>query len=164
MYVAIVGALKMNSDSMESVKILLDRVISTFSNIELSRECLPTFQLRDAELKLRRVRDRHFPDGYFSGSMWDILLELDRAERGGRKYAVSDVGIDSRIPHTTALRYLVTLESDGMILREQDPNDRRRTYVKLTAKSRTAIDQSFNETIDHMPPQHVAGFGQLRSV
>ncbi len=154
----------MNIDSIESVKILLDRVISTFSNIELSRDHLPTFQLRDAELKLRRMRDRHFPEGYFSGSMWDILLELDRAERGGRKYAVSDVGIDSRIPNTTALRYLVTLESDGMIVREQDPNDRRRTYVKLTAKSRAAIDQSFNDTIGQMPPQYESGFGQLRSV
>lgn len=154
----------MNNESIESVKILLDRVISTFTKIELGREYLPTFQLRDAELKLRRVRDRHFPNGYFSGSMWDILLELDRAERGGRKYVVSDVGIDSRIPNTTALRYLATLESDGMILREQDPNDGRRTYVKLTATSRAAIDQSFNDTIGQMPPQHEAGFGQLRSV
>jgi DNA-binding MarR family transcriptional regulator len=151
-------------DSMDNIKKLLDRVISTLSSIELSREYLPTFQLRDAELKLRRARDKYFPDGYFSGSVWDILLELDRAERGGRKYAVSDVGIDSRIPHTTALRYLLTLESDGMLVREQDPNDRRRTYVMLTAKSRTAIEQSFNETIGRMPPQHESEFGQLRSV
>jgi DNA-binding MarR family transcriptional regulator len=157
----IMGASEMNGDSIESVKILLDRVISTFSNIELGREHLPTFQLRDAELKLRRVRDRHFPEGYFSGSMWDILLELDRAERSGRKYAVSDVGIDSRIPNTTALRYLVTLESDGMIQREQDPNDRRRTHVKLTAKCRAAINQSFNDTIGQMPPQREPGFGQI---
>lgn len=150
----------MKTDSIESVKVLLDRVISTFSNIELNREHLPTFQLRDAELKLRRIRDRHFPEGYFSGSMWDILLELDRAERGGQKYAVSDVGIDSRIPLTTALRYLVTLEHDGMIVRELDPNDRRRTHVTLTARSRAAIDQSFNETLSQMPPHHEAEFGR----
>lgn len=163
MHVISVGVLKMNNDSFESVKILLDRVISTFSNIELGREHLPTFQLRDAELKLRRVRGRHFPEGYFGGSIWDILLELDRAERGGRKYAVSDVGIDSRIPNTTALRYLVTLESDGMILREQDPNDRRRTHVKLTAKCRAAINQSFNDTIGQMPPQHETELAPLRA-
>jgi DNA-binding MarR family transcriptional regulator len=162
-YVIIVGALNMNNDSIESVKILLDRVISTFSNIELGREHLPTFQLRDAELKLRRVRDRYFPDGYFGGSIWDILLELDRAERCGRKYAVSDVGIDSRIPNTTALRYLMTLEADGMIAREQDPNDRRRTHVKLTAKCRAAINQSFNDTIGNMPPQHETGLPQLHT-
>jgi DNA-binding MarR family transcriptional regulator len=151
----------MNSDPMENVKNLLDRVISTFSHIELSRGHLPTFQLRDAELKLRRARDRHFPDGYFSGSMWDMLLELDRAERGGRKYTVSDVGLGSKIPNTTALRYLVTLERDGMITREHDPKDRRRTYVKLTAKCRAAIDQCFSDTIGQMPPQRESAFGRI---
>jgi DNA-binding MarR family transcriptional regulator len=151
----------MNSDPMESVKNLLDRVISTFSHIELSRGYLPMFQLRDAELKLRRVRGRHFPDGYFSGSIWDILLELDRAERGGQRYVVSDVGIGSKIPNTTALRYLVILESDGMITRENDPKDRRRTYVKLTAKCRAAIDQCFSDTIGQMPPQREPEFGRI---
>lgn len=153
----------MSSDSIENVKILLDRVILTFSKIELKHDQLPTFQLREAELKLRRNRDRHFPEGYFSGSIWDILLELDCAERCGRKYAISDVGIGSKIPLTTALRYVVTLENDGMIVRELDPNDRRRAYVTLTAKSRAAIDQCFNETLSQMPPHHEAEFGQSRA-
>jgi DNA-binding MarR family transcriptional regulator len=139
---------------MKNVRTLLDKVISTFTSIELTQGRSPSFQLREAELKLRRAREKYFPDGYFNGSLWDILLELDHAERFGWRYSVSDVGIDSKIPLTTALRYLLTLECDGMIVRTLDPQDRRRTHVTLTAKARAAIEQSFNETIDRMSPQN----------
>jgi DNA-binding MarR family transcriptional regulator len=145
--------------SIECVKTLLDQVISTFSRIESTRDHLPTFQLRDAELKLRRNRDEHFPESYFSGSIWDILLELDRAERQGLTYVVSDIGIAANIPPTTALRFLGILENDKMIVRTPDPKDRRRVNVSLTAKARAAIDQSFNDTISQMSPQHERQIG-----
>jgi DNA-binding MarR family transcriptional regulator len=155
---------EVSTETIENVKTLLDKVISTFANIELAQGQLPTFQLREAELKLRRAREKYFPDGYFNGSLWDILLELDRAERRGSRYSVSDVGVDSKIPLTTALRYLVTVECDGMIVRTVDPKDRRRTHVTLTAEARAAIDQSFNDTISRMSPQHEGQIGYLREI
>ena len=136
----------MTVEAFSDVKALLDRVISTFSVIELKRGSLPIFQLRDAELKLRRVRDRHFPEGYFGASAWDVLLELDRAERLGRCYCISDVGIDAKIPLTTALRYLLRLEKDGYIARQCDPTDRRRVFVRLTDHGRMLLNQIFDET------------------
>jgi DNA-binding MarR family transcriptional regulator len=111
-------------------------------------------KLRSAELMLRRVRDKYFPEGYFASSMWDILIEIDCAARQGQKYSASEVGLDAKIPLTTALRYLAILESDGMILRTNDPANRRRTFVSLTMKGRSALDESFNETMRLMEKQH----------
>jgi DNA-binding MarR family transcriptional regulator len=144
----------MTIDAFNDVKALLDRVISTFSVIELKRGSLPVFQLREAELKLRRVRDRHFPEGYFGGSAWDLLLELDRAERFGHRYSVTDIGIDAKIPPTTALRYLLALEKDGHIARHSDPADRRRVFVRLTDQGRSLLDQIFDETIRSVSPRN----------
>jgi DNA-binding MarR family transcriptional regulator len=97
----------------------------------------------DAELRLRRRRERTFNLGYFGDAAWDILLELERAQRMGHKIAITDIGVESRIPLTTVLRYLTRLEKDGLITRRVDPNDRRRVFVALTSDGYRRLCQSF---------------------
>lgn len=86
----------------------------------------------DAELRLRRRREYMFDITYFGDAAWDMLLELERAQRMGHNIAVTDIGVESRIPLTTVLRYLARLENDGLVSRRTDPNDRRRVFVSLT--------------------------------
>jgi DNA-binding MarR family transcriptional regulator len=97
----------------------------------------------DAELRLRRRRERAFNISYFGDAAWDILLELERAQRMGQKIAITDIGVESRIPLTTVLRYLTRLEKDGLITRRVDPNDRRRVFVALTQEGYRRICDAF---------------------
>jgi len=61
----------------------------------------------------------------------------------GHKIAITDIGVESRIPLTTVLRYLTRLEKDGLITRRVDPNDRRRVFVALTSDGYRRLCQSF---------------------
>lgn len=97
----------------------------------------------DAELRLRRRRERAFNISYFGDAGWDILLELERAQRMGHKIAITDIGVESRIPLTTVLRYLTRLERDGFVNRKADPNDRRRIFVSLTTEGYRRICETF---------------------
>ncbi|RJT25671.1 MarR family transcriptional regulator [Chakrabartia godavariana] len=97
----------------------------------------------DAELRLRRRRERAFSVNYFGDAAWDIVLELERAQRMGHNLAITDIGVESRIPLTTVLRYLTRLEKDGFIHRKVDPTDRRRVFVTLTQLGYDLVCQSF---------------------
>lgn len=97
----------------------------------------------DAELRLRRRRERAFSVNYFGDAAWDIVLELERAQRMGHNLAITDIGVESRIPLTTVLRYLTRLEKDGFIVRKVDPTDRRRVFVTLTQTGYDLVCQSF---------------------
>ena len=97
----------------------------------------------DAELRLRRRREYMFDITYFGDAAWDMLLELERAQRMGHKIAITDIGVESRIPLTTVLRYLTRLEKDGLITRRVDPNDRRRVFVALTPDGYRQLCASF---------------------
>jgi DNA-binding MarR family transcriptional regulator len=97
----------------------------------------------DAELRLRRRRERAFTVNYFGDAAWDIVLELERAQRMGMNLAITDIGVESRIPLTTVLRYLTRLEKDGYITRKVDPTDRRRVFVSLTALGYRQVCEAF---------------------
>jgi DNA-binding MarR family transcriptional regulator len=131
---------------ISEAKAMLADIRRSLAIIEERLIIAPIAELRDAELKLRRMRDSVFPIGYFGDAAWDILLELDRAFRNNRSYAVTDAGIDAKIPLTTALRYLAKLERDGLVERRPDPYDRRRAFIALTAQGQDCMDRIFAET------------------
>jgi DNA-binding MarR family transcriptional regulator len=99
--------------------------------------------LRDLEIQLRKMRYIHFPRGYFSDVAWDILLDLDKFAESGAECAITDIGVESRIPLATILRYLSKLENDGFIRRTPDKRDLRRSIVSLTDDGRRALDRTF---------------------
>lgn len=90
-------------------------------------------------LRLRRYRERLFPPGLFADPAWDILLDLLIAERAGRKVSVTSACLGSGAPATTALRWISTLSTHGLIEKRQDTTDRRRAYLSLTDPARSAL-------------------------
>ena len=84
---------------------------------------------------LRRSRDESFGAGLFSEPAWDLLLHLFVAGAEGRRESVSSACDGTAAPATTALRKLRQLEEGGWILREGDPEDARRSFVRLSPQA-----------------------------
>ena len=62
---------------------------------------------------------------------WDMLLDLF-VNRGRRLVTVSSACLAARVPQTTALRWLKTIEGRGLVRRNAHPSDQRSSYVELT--------------------------------
>jgi len=104
-----------------------------------------------AELALRTYRDRRrraeiFGDETLFGEpAWDILLDLFVAGEKGKRVAVTSACIGSGVPSTTALRWLNVLEMRNLVEREEDLQDARRSFVRLTPKARDLIADYFTQ-------------------
>lgn len=57
---------------------------------------------------------------------------------------MSSACIGSAAPATTGLRWLGVLADEGLIVRENDPEDHRRVLVRLTARGITAMERFFD--------------------
>lgn len=96
-------------------------------------------------LVARRARAKFFPDGLFADPAWDILLDLLMTKLDGQRVTVSNLCVASNVPPTTALRWIKTLEEDGLASRRADPLDGRRFFIELTMKAETALRNYFSE-------------------
>lgn len=83
----------------------------------------------------RRIRTNYFRSDLFGEPGWDILLDLFIQQRVGRRISVTAACIGSGAATTTALRYLNLLIEDGLVQREGDPTDGRRSWLKLTPEA-----------------------------
>ncbi len=82
----------------------------------------------------RRTRGLLFGDeNLFGEPAWDLLLDLFIAAKERKRVPVTSACIGAAVPTTTALRWLALLEERGLILREADPTDARRIFVRLSA-------------------------------
>ena len=94
---------------------------------------------------LRRKRAAIFgnPD-LFGEPAWDILLDLYIAHAEGKPVSVSSACIGSAAPPTTGLRWLGVLAEEGLLQRENDPDDNRRVMVRLSPAGITAMERFFD--------------------
>ncbi|WP_338468091.1 winged helix DNA-binding protein [Novosphingobium sp. ZN18A2] len=89
----------------------------------------------------RRRRDRFFPTDLFGEPSWDILLDLFIASRESRRVPTTSACIGAHVPPTTALRWLRILESRGLVEREGDRSDGRRTFVRLSTQGLKIMEE-----------------------
>jgi hypothetical protein len=94
-------------------------------------------------IKLRRLREQHFPAGLFADPGWDILLDLYAAKLERKSVSVSSLCIAAAVPPTTALRWVTTMTEQGALVRKQDPNDARRVFIELSADSEERLSAFF---------------------
>lgn len=94
-----------------------------------SKEDLQGFA--SALLKAGQSRSKFFDAQILSGPAWSILMDLTAAGLKGELVATSSACVSADVPFTTALRHLNQLVSAGLVRREIDPTDKRRTLLSL---------------------------------
>jgi len=95
----------------------------------------------------RRRRDRFLSTDLFGEPTWDILLDLYVATREDRRVPTTSACIGAHVPPTTALRWLRILEARGLVEREEDGRDGRRTFVRLTDRGLAAMEAFLRSTV-----------------
>ena len=93
--------------------------------------------LRLARHTYRRRRSRilFFEESLFGEPAWDLLFDLFIAAKERKRVPVTSACIGAAVPTTTALRWLALLEDRSLVVREADPTDARRIFVRLTAEA-----------------------------
>lgn len=94
-------------------------------------------------LSARRARNAHFAEGLFADPAWDILLDLLISKMTQARVSVSSVCLAANVPPTTALRWIKTLEFEGLLERKADPFDGRRFFLEITTKAQRSLEQYF---------------------
>jgi DNA-binding MarR family transcriptional regulator len=94
-------------------------------------------------LKLRRRRESFFDSNLFADPAWDILLDLYAAKLESKKVSVSSLCIAASVPPTTALRWISTMTEDGQLMREHDPDDARRVFIRLSDSTEESLRAYF---------------------
>jgi len=91
----------------------------------------------------RHARARFFDGELFSDPAWDMLLDLTAAHGEGQRVSVTSLCIAANVPATTALRWLKQMVDSGLFVRGEDPSDRRRAFIALSASSLDAMSRYF---------------------
>ena len=98
-------------------------------------------------IRARRARGRYFASELLADPAWDILLDLLRAEIAHERVSVSSASIAAAVPQTTGLRWLRALERHGLVVRQSDLHDARRTFVVLSREASIALRRYFLEVV-----------------
>lgn len=91
-----------------------------------------TADLAEAMYRDRQRRSKFLPTVPLTEPAWDILLDLYFRTRRNERVSVSNACVASGVPSATALRWIDILVEAGLIQREADDVDRRRTWLTPT--------------------------------
>jgi DNA-binding MarR family transcriptional regulator len=89
--------------------------------------------------RLRLKRNEVIGAQLFRDPAWDILLDLFASHERGERVSVIALALASGVPQSTALRTIQRLEEKGLIVREGDPDDLRRSWVRASPEVLTGI-------------------------
>lgn len=106
-------------------------------------------QVVNAAISERKRRLEHFSGDLFADPVWDMLLELFKAELGQYKLSVTSLCAAAGVPATTALRWLKAMEVEGLALRRVDSFDKRRNFVSLSQDASTSMTRYFGGQTSH---------------
>lgn len=149
-----------NADRLRQLSEEVSRIASTLARLSTSPGPAPTSVIEPvhggdlpplsadavrAVIRARRLRSRYFPEELFADPAWDMLLDLLQAEISHLRVPVSSLCIAAAVPATTALRWLKTLVSQGLLLRRADPHDGRRVFVELAPETSQSLRRYFAE-------------------
>lgn len=82
----------------------------------------------------RSIRPKFFGLDIFGEPQFDMLLDLYINGMMKRPVSISSACLASGVPATTALRYIAGLVERGWLKRCDDPNDKRRSTLLLSAE------------------------------
>ena len=115
-----------------------------------SNRTLPSAKdIRDL-IRNRKSRERFFRTSLFADPAWDILLDLAAARVERVRVSVTSLCIASGVPATTALRWIALMIEEGLLVREDDINDKRRAFIALSEDAARKLSKYF-ESIGFLP-------------
>jgi DNA-binding response OmpR family regulator len=88
---------------------------------------------------LRRLRRESGVLARLDEASWLIVIEVYLAAITGRRLSVSKLCSLDEASHTTAWRRIRSMEQSGLLVRDQDPADARRSFVSLTDAAVRAV-------------------------
>ena len=142
---------KLTTDEMARLAVLVDKVaeargcstpeaISALEDAAGRRPPARTlFEYAARVHELRIARDRRLDTRAFRDPAWEMVLDLLVAQDRGRDSCISDLCASSGVPATTALRHLERLERQGMVTRQADDRDNRRSLIRLNPEKRAGV-------------------------
>ena len=108
-----------------------------------ARPALPDARLVHRIIHQRRLRGKFLLPDLFADPAWDILLDLTAARVEHRRVSVTSLCIAAGVPPTTALRWIGQMLDLGLLVREQDDQDRRRAFIDLSEDGAAAMARYF---------------------
>ena len=107
---------------------------------------LPDPKLIRQIIRQRRLRSDFLGGDWFADPAWDILLDLTAAAAENKRVSVSSLCHASGVPPTTALRWISQMVDAGLLVRVDDPVDRRRSFIELSDVATRKMARYFAET------------------
>lgn len=92
------------------------------------------------DLVRRVVTQDYMPQTTNVDASWRILVDLFVAYYSGREVSVTSACLITGSPATTALRHIGILVQQRLVLRCDDPNDRRRANLVLSKEGRDRVE------------------------
>jgi len=106
----------------------------------------------DRVIRLRNEKSKIFDKDLIADPVWDMLLDLMRAQLDNQGVPTVNLAIAAGIPISSALRRIAELEQAGMITRQQDQEDRRRVIVNLTNLGREKVERYLDKLAGMIDP------------
>lgn len=108
----------------------------------------PLLAAAQREIKRRQSRSQVVPSQLLGEPAWDILLDLYVARMTETAVSMTSACIASGSPQTTGLRYIAAMVEDGLIIKESDPTDGRRVYVRLSNEGHCMVATAMRKSLD----------------
>ena len=106
-----------------------------------------TTEVARAILEDRRRRERIFNEGMFGEPAWELLLNLYVMDKDGPRLTIGRLIDSTKCAQTTALRWLLYLQDQELIVKQEHPGDARTAFVSLTNKARDALDHYLSQSL-----------------
>ncbi|WP_088334210.1 winged helix DNA-binding protein [Sphingomonas mucosissima] len=101
-----------------------------------------------AWVRARACRDQAFGDDLFFDPAWSIMLELYIHHRQQTATSITSLCVAAKIPPSTGLRWVALLEKRGLVVREADPFDRRKSYARLTSEAIERVERTLDDAME----------------
>lgn len=102
----------------------------------------------DRAFHARKARTRYFPQELFAEPAWDMLLHLFRCELRGRRVSTSDLCFAAGVPETTALRWISTMDQQGLVISEPEGHEDQPRFITLSPNAKAALRHYFSEVAE----------------
>jgi DNA-binding MarR family transcriptional regulator len=91
----------------------------------------------------RRLRHKELDEQILGEPAWDILLSLFVIDNSSRRMSLVELARATKVPQTTTLRWVSTLEQHDLARRVPNRFDHRVVHVELTDKGRKSMEAYF---------------------